>query len=134
MARNGRVFFKVLTIFVLQILIGWCMLDYFYKTQQVFVPPFYHTSVSQMAFLLAMHMYMQPKVTQALQTLNFIIEHPYNFTSQLPPILFCLMNILALLTTQMTGFVLALAQDDASNIIGGFANFFIISEMPRLYF
>lgn len=110
------------------------MMQYFWTMQTVLVPPFFHTSVVQKVCLLYLHLQMQPKVGQYLQALVFIIEHPYNFMNMFSPILICLLSLVAIVLTQMAGFVVCLTSDDANTIIGGFVAFSVISDLPSQYF
>lgn len=133
-ARNGRVLFKSFTIFMMQFVMCLLILQYFWTMQTVVVPPFFHCSVVQKICLLYLHLQMQPKVSQALEALVFIIEHPYNFSNLISPILICLMNMTTILMTQIAGFVVCITTDDANGVIGGFVAFSVISELPAQYF
>lgn len=126
--------FKALTIFVMQFLLCSLMMQYFWTMSTILVPPFFHTSVVQKVCLLYLHLQMQPKVGQYLDALVFIIEHPYNFTNMFSPVLICLMSLVAIVITQIAGFVVAIVTDDANGIIGGFVAFSVISDLPSQYF
>lgn len=77
---------------------------------------------------------MQPKLGQAVQALQFIIDHPYNFSNLASPILVCVMNIIAIFFTQLAGSILCIVTNDANGVLGGFVSYAVISDLPGQYF
>ena len=110
------------------------MIDYFWILQTVVVAPFLNCAVMQKVCLLLLHLSMQPKLGQALQALQFIIDHPYNFSNLISPIVICIMNIFAIFFTQLAGSILCIVTNDANGVLGGFVSYAVISDLPGQYF
>ena len=78
--RNGRLFFRILTLFMIQVLITMFCFDYYYW-QKIPVPDYFGLAICILMCMLAMHMFVQKQVSQSLKALIFVVEHPYNFRS-----------------------------------------------------
>lgn len=98
-SRNGRVLFKCIIVLVMQILLALMGIQYFWTMQVVVVPPFFNDACIINVCLMYAHLQMQPKVEQALRTMMFCLEHPYNFRSHFQPFFITFMSFIAILLT-----------------------------------
>ena len=73
-------------------------------------------------------------VEQALTSLLYVIEHPYNFRSQFQPIFINLMSCVAMLVTQAAAIMVLITSANANDSIASYCNFMIVVQLPQTYF
>ena len=118
---------------MIQLIISSFCLRYYYW-QPTEVPGYYGVAIVILMCLMSGHMIIQKKVQQTLESLMFVVEHPYNFRSQFQPVFICAMKLLIEICLELVSCTMCIKAKDSVEVVATFVAFIIISDLPAMYF